>query len=133
MTLTLAAHPYRYVSTAAAGTGRLSGFLGVLPPCTNPVTSSVSASITLGQITLSQTTIPCGTVTFTVTNTDMANVHDLNFALPTLPRGVAFGPHLRPGQSATMVVNFPYKGTVYYFCSQTEHDENGESGDLTVH
>lgn len=129
---TLEARPYRYVSVGNDRSVRLTGFVGVLPACTRPTETTVTADITINQITLSQTTVPCGTVTFTVSNSDVSDTHDLNFALPTVQGGQRFGSRLKPGQSAKMVVNLPYKGKIYYFCNEPEHAENGESGFLTV-
>jgi hypothetical protein len=126
------ARPYRYVSASTAATPRFTGLLGVLPPCTSPQTTTVTVSITLNQISLSQAAVPCGTVTFAVTNTDTQDIHDLNFAFATLASGNVLGPRLQPGQSASMVVRFPYKGKVYYFCQEPEHAENGEAGFLIV-
>ena len=47
LTAGLAARPYRYVSVGKPPAARLTGLLGVLPPCTTPSTSKVSATITL--------------------------------------------------------------------------------------
>lgn len=132
LTGTFAARPYRYVSVGNPPASRLTGLLGVLPACANPQTSTVTASITTNQITLSQTSVPCGTVTFTVSNTDTQDSHDLSFAIATLPTGTTLGRRVPPGGSTTVAVSFPYRGQVYYFCNQPEHAENGESGYLTV-
>jgi hypothetical protein len=132
LTAALAARPYRYVSVGRPPAARLSGLLGVLPPCTRPAKTSVTATITLNQISLSRTAVPCGTVSFAITNSDTQDYHDLNFALSTLVGGNVLGRRLAPGQSTTMVVKFPYKGRVYYFCQEPEHAENGEAGFLTV-
>jgi hypothetical protein len=127
-----AGHPYRYVSVGERGTDRLTGFLGVFPGCPNPTATTVTVDIKFGDISLSQTTVPCGTVTFEVTNTDVSLIHDLNFAQPTKASGDLHGPRLRPGQSTKIVVNLLYKGQVFYFCREYEHDENGETGLLIV-
>jgi hypothetical protein len=93
----------------------------------------VKVTITLGQISLSDTTVRCGTVRFLITNGQQAaESHDFNLAIATLASGNASGPRLRPGKSARMTVNLPYRGKVYYFCNEPEHAENGESGFLTV-
>jgi hypothetical protein len=127
-----AAHPYHYFSVGGRGAARLTGFLGVLPACSSPTATTVTVDIKLNQMSLSRTAVPCGTVTFEVTNTDIGFYHDFNLALVTRASGSVLGPRLRAGQSTTMVVNLPYKGQVYYYCREPEHDEMGESGFLTV-
>ena len=127
-----AARPYRYVSAGGRRAARLTGFLGVLHACTNPTATTVTVDITFGQMSFSQAAVPCGTVTFDVTNTDVGYIHDLNFTLPTRASEEILGPRLKAGQSTKMVVNLPYKGQVYYSCREPEHGEMGESGYLTV-
>jgi len=129
--VTFVAHPYRYASVGGRPAARLTGFVGVFPACSSPTATTITAKVTFGQISLSRTTVPCGLVTFEVTNTG-TEVHDLNFTLPTKASSDILGPRLKAGQSTTMVVNLPYKGPVYYFCREPEHAEMGESGYLTV-
>jgi hypothetical protein len=129
----LAKRPYRYVSRGAGQAAPLTGFVGVLAPCTHPTASTVKVTMTLGQLSLSHTTVLCGSVRFLVTNRQAAgDNHQFSLAISTLASGGVFAPRLRPGQSATITVNLPYKGNVYYFCQEPEHAENGESGLLTV-
>ena len=75
---------------------------------------------------LSQTTVPSGTVVFTITNTGVLP-HDFSF-------GSAGGgtPMLEPGQSATLTVKFPKPGKYTYICTVEGHQEAGMLGSLTV-
>ena len=117
----LAKRPYRYVSRGAGQAAPLTGFVGVLAPCTHPTASTVNVTMTLGQISLSHTTLPCGSVTFLVTNGQTAgDNHQFSLAISTLVSGGVFAPRLRPGQTARMTVNLSYKGKVYYFCQEPE-------------
>ncbi len=127
-----APRPHKYLSVGQGKAAPLTGLLGVFPACTNPTVTTVEVSVALTKMTLSQTSVPCGTVTFVVTNTDTVTVHNFSIALPTLVSGELQGPKIRPGQATTLVINLPYKGQVYYFCNQPEHGEMGESGLLTV-
>jgi hypothetical protein len=105
--------PSRYVSVAF-GHAPLSEVLGALPACTNARASTVDVQIADGTITLSRPAVPCGTVTFVVTNNATQHVHNFHIFLATDLNGGDFGPNLRPGETANMKVVFPYKGKVYY-------------------
>ncbi len=119
---------YPYGSGRHASAGELS----VFRPCPDPASSTISAEMTTGTITLSQTTVPCGTVTFVVTNTDEeTGVHQFALELGLLRSVPArnariIGPDVTPGQTARLTVTFNAKGKVYYFCNVSEHDEEGE-------
>ena len=120
---------YPYGWGRRAGAGELS----VFRPCTDPASSTISAVMTTGTITLSQTSVPCGTVTFVVTNTDKGapGVHQFAVDLGLLRSVPArktriIGPYVTPGQTARLTVTFNAKGKVYYFCNVSEHDEQGE-------
>ena len=110
-----------------------AGELSVFRPCTDPASSTISVAMTTGKITLSRTSVPCGTVTFVVTNTDRGEpgVHqfavDLGLlrSVPARNAGI-IGPYVTPGQTARLTVMFKAKGKVYYFCNVSEHDEQGE-------
>jgi uncharacterized cupredoxin-like copper-binding protein len=85
----------------------------VIEPCVNPVASSVT--VALGQdhggLTQSQSSAPCGTVTFVVTNVGEL-VDDLHvFADAPAEKGST--PELNPGQSARLTINFTAKGTAF--------------------
>jgi hypothetical protein len=131
---------YRYRS------GSLSGWLTVIAPCVNPTQSTVTvdfaaptttppgAQTPFASMTFSQTTIPCGNVTFVVKNDTASDFHDLNLDLSLQggPSRVISGQRVAPGQSTTMTVDFGLKGNVYYYCREPEHSEGGESGYLVI-
>jgi hypothetical protein len=58
-----------------------------------------------GRLTLSPTTVPCGTVTFDVTDVDTTSAR-LLVSTDTLP-GWSITPLLNPGGTATLTVQFP--------------------------
>jgi hypothetical protein len=64
-----------------------------------------------GGLTVSQSVIPCGTVTFQVTNSGRLN--DSLQAFSELPPVQGATPELRPGQTASLTLRFPAKGLVY--------------------
>ena len=81
---------------------------------------------------LSQTTVPCGTVTFAVTNVGTI-VHSFDLFQQNPSRMLVLGPQIQPGQSVSLVVRFTQKGAVEYVCGEGEHSEEyGEIGYLTV-
>lgn len=121
------AHPYLSI-----GRARLSGSLGAVPACTDPTASTVEVRMTRGTITLSKQAVPCGPVTFVVTNTDSSSAHRLGVALVTSVHRQVVGPKLLPGQTRSTTVNFRSKGSIYYWCGEIEHDEAGEAGFLRV-
>lgn len=128
---TFAPRPYRYVSVGR--TGRFSGFVGVLRGCATPSASSVTATFKSDyRLELSRTSLPCGTVTFHIVNSDVGIVHSFNVILVTLVNSELRGPTLQAGQSKTLVVKLPYDGQVYYYDAENENAEYGDSGYLTV-
>jgi uncharacterized cupredoxin-like copper-binding protein len=126
---------YLLLSYGAHHAAGLSSVLIVVDACTHPAATSVAVTMREGPIELSRTSVPCGTVTFTVTNTGTI-VHGFvitgpNDASHFAPGGQ--GPRLAPGQTAQIVVTFATKGRAFYRCSEPEHDETyGESGFLSV-
>lgn len=124
-------YPYVSVGRRAA---RLSGMLRIVEPCTNPVASTVSVQVLEGPAKLSLTSVPCGTVTFVVTNVGRV-AHSFWIANPDVSTTAAGGqgPTVRPGQTTTMTVQFTTKGTAVHYCNESEHDElYDESGNLSV-
>jgi hypothetical protein len=115
---------------------RLSGLVGVLVACTKPTTSTVDVQIISGKITLSHATVPCGTVTFVVTNKEdpaTQKIHEFDVDVPTDVKGGASSPRLLPGQTAKVRISFPFKSDqVYYACRQGRDFEMGEEGFLVV-
>ncbi len=106
--------PYTVVETGPKNTPRITGVVRVFEPCTRPSATTVGVNVDHGRtgITLSRATIPCGTVTFVVTNIGTA-VDSLQFFADYPQKGGAT-PELQPGQSARVTVQFPEKGIAYY-------------------
>ena len=130
----VARRPYSYLS-AGPGQARLTGVLGVFRPCANPTTSTVQVQVTTGVIRLSQSTVPCGTVTFVVTNKQVhgswSAVHDFEVFVPTAARDGLSG-LLHPGESAKVTIDIPFKGKVYYDDGVGLNNEIGGEGWLVV-
>lgn len=100
--------------------------------CSNPVATTVTVAITDGKFTFSQTTIPCGTVTFVLTNNGSL-VHSLQ--LSSAAGGVtnSFGQQILPGQTVNTTVDMRARGPYPWVCGEREDNEiQGESGTLTV-
>lgn len=91
-----------------------------------PQTTNVTVSATEMSFALSTTTVPHGTVVFTVKNSGALN-HDFSF-------GSAGGgtPMLKPGESATITVQFPKPGKYTFICTVEGHQEAGMIGALNV-
>jgi hypothetical protein len=130
-----------YYTARAVGARRappLSSLIDVFEPCATPTATSISVRMAQDQggITLSQTTIPCGTVTFVVTN---AGTHiDSLQIFGEQPGETGSTPELQPGQTATIDVRFTSKGTGYYQSGTYPPAEPefagdyGEGGQFTV-
>jgi uncharacterized cupredoxin-like copper-binding protein len=100
----------------------------VAPPastCANPTASTVNVSLFEYGITLSQSSVPCGTVTFMVTNTGAIS-HSFDVV------GVAAGPVLAPAGTTTVTANFTKAGSFHYQCDVGNHAAMGMAGTLTV-
>jgi uncharacterized cupredoxin-like copper-binding protein len=95
--------------------------------CTNPVATTVQVEEWDYGFTLSQTTIPCGAVTFVQRNTGGV-LHNFNV------QGVANGQGalIDPGQATTMTVTFTNKGKFQFVCDVPHHIELGMVGPLTI-
>jgi uncharacterized cupredoxin-like copper-binding protein len=94
--------------------------------CSSPTATTVQVEEFDFGFNLSQTTVPCGSVTFVQKNTG-ATAH--NFHLQGVANAV--GALIDPGKSTTMTVNLtPAKIT--YICDVSHHDELGMIGQLTV-
>ena len=96
---------------------------GTVTPCLHPVSTSVTVLMTDGNFTFSQTTIPCGTVTFALTNAGNLE-HSLSL-------GGGAKPGLAAGQTGSMVVNLT-PGDLAWTCGTFGHDDLGEEGTLVV-
>jgi hypothetical protein len=123
---------YVYYSVAPWRPRIVRGAFSVVEPCINPTESTITVRLAEMPIALSQTSVPCGTVTFAITNVGTV-VHGFTVIQQNPPRTLAAAPQLQPGQTTDLVVRFAQKGQVGYFCPQTEHTEiYGELGTLTV-
>jgi uncharacterized cupredoxin-like copper-binding protein len=97
--------------------------------CTSPTSTTVTVSMVDFSFTLSQNTVPCGTVTFDVTNNGQTS-HDFVFqGLTTSPSGTALQ---SPGQSTTLTIDFTQTGAYTYICDVPGHERLGMVGTLTV-
>jgi hypothetical protein len=107
----------------------LSSGLTVTVPCSHAVDSTVTVQMQEAPIRLSAATVPCGTVTYDITNVGTV-AHAFEILQPGTPGTVAgVGPLLEPGHVATLRVEFKLTGRAAYFCSVPEHDdEYGETG-----
>jgi nitrite reductase (NO-forming) len=128
---------YAYACTvpghAAAGMKGVFG-VGVQPPPTTSTTTTTGGPATTVDVaefefgfTLSQTTVPAGTLTFVMRNTGTI-AH--NFDLRGVPLGA--GPILDAGQTASMTVTVAQKGTYKYVCDVPGHADAGMAGGLVV-
>ena len=125
---------YTYSSVGRGRSGRITGLLNVLAPCTTPTRTTLDVQMAQdhGGITVSQSTIPCGTVTFVVTNT--GTLVDSLKVFADLAQGQGLTPELRPGQTARLTVRFTVKGLAYYESGNYppgepelgEYDEGGQ-------
>jgi uncharacterized cupredoxin-like copper-binding protein len=79
---------------------------------------------------LSQSTVPCGTITFVMTNTGTVP-HDFIFYGVT-PAASGAGPVLDPGTSKSMTVTVTHAGSYDYICDLPHHSDLGMVGKLTV-
>ena len=95
--------------SAAAGRSRFRGELQVFRPCPDPVRSTVMVRLAQGNggLSISQTMIPCGQVSFVVSDT--GTLQDSLQVFSEGPGPHATTPELTPGQTATVTVAFPYE------------------------
>jgi hypothetical protein len=91
----------------------LTGQLAIFAACTSPTATTVTVQLAQGQggLTVSQSVIPCGTVTFQVTDT--GRLTDSLEAFSSVPPVQGGTPELQPGQTAKLTVRFPAKGLIY--------------------
>jgi uncharacterized cupredoxin-like copper-binding protein len=106
--------------TAVAG----FSFAGVLSPKATRDVTNVTVHAGEYYFTLSQTTVPAGTVNFTIIN-DGDVTHDFQI-------GGKITPTLSKGGTATLSVNFDKAGQYPYLCTIGEHAIYGMQGYLTV-
>jgi len=101
------------------------------PPATPPAPTGQQTTVRVDEFefgfTLSQTTIPAGTVTFAMTN---SGTLPHNFHVQGVAGAV--GPILDQGRSATMTVNLTRTGTYTFICDVPGHADAGMKGSLTI-
>jgi len=126
-----------YSSVSRGRSHRIAGLLNVLEPCTTPATTTVGVQMAQdrGGITLARSTIPCGTVTFVVTNT--GTLVDSLKVFADLAQGQGLTPQLMPGQTASLTVRFTVKGIAYYESGiytpgEPELGDYNEGGQLAI-
>jgi hypothetical protein len=122
--------PRTFASTTRSRPSRLTGVLDVFEPCTNPVATTVTVKMAqdMGGITVSQATIPCGTVTFVVTNA--GTVTDSLQIFTEVPALAESTPELQAGRTATLTIRFVEKGVVFYQSGDFPPAEPEYSGDV---
>jgi hypothetical protein len=89
---------------------RLTAAIHLFEPCSDPSATTVDVQIdhAAGGLTLSPTTVPCGTVTFDVTDVDTTNVR--LFVSTNAPPLSGLTTQLNPGGTTTLTVDFPTTG-----------------------
>ncbi|MGH2850809.1 MAG: hypothetical protein ACRDLP_09355 [Solirubrobacteraceae bacterium] len=143
LTVTVSGSGERQFSSVVAagsrhGTGvsrPLTAALHLFAPCRDPSTTTVDVQIdkSAGGLTLSPTTVPCGAVTFDVTDVDTPYAA-LLVSSDAPPRS-GMTPQLNPGGTATLTVQFP--ATALAHCSAVQVGGDGivavvGDGSLTV-
>jgi hypothetical protein len=88
-----------------------------------------------GAITVSQSTVPCGSVTFLITNTGPM-VDDLH-VVAELPLEKGASPELNPGQTASLTIRFTAKGIAHLESGdfppvELEYGGDGEQTQLVI-
>jgi hypothetical protein len=122
-------------SHITGGSRRLTAALHLFEPCSDPSATTVGVQIdeSAGGLTLSPAAVPCGAVTFEVTDVDTPNARLLVSAgAPPLSGLTA---QLNPGGTATLTINFPAAALAQ--CSAVEVGGDGVvavvgDGSLTV-
>jgi hypothetical protein len=107
--------PLTIVSRSGGRPTRRTAVLIVYAPCTRPHETTVQVRLDHDRsgITLSRTSIPCGSVVFVVTNAGTM-VDSFQVSFDGYPRAAASTPELQPGQRARVAVVFHATGTAYY-------------------
>jgi plastocyanin len=100
--------------------------------CSQPVATTVTVTIVPPKFNFSRTAIPCGTVTFVVTNTGQLT-HSLQITAPEGAPMIPTNPPIQPGQTQTFTVNMTAKGIYPWQCGEREdNSDDGEYGNLAV-
>ena len=128
------------VGTYLWKSGKQTGAFGIEKPvtvvvknpanCPNPRATTVTVAIVDNAFRLSQTTVPCGIVTFKITNEGNDEGEDEPDSFNLSVRG-GNGPTLTRGQSGTLVLGLP-PGRYSYTSGNYENNYAGEYGTLVV-
>jgi hypothetical protein len=119
----------QFFSVTAAGSRRVTGgsrrlmaALHLFEPCSDASATTVDVQIdqSAGGLTLSSATIPCGSVTFDVTDVDTSNARLLVSA--EVPPGSGLTTQLNPGGTATLTIDFPAATVVHFSAIQVGGD-----------
>jgi hypothetical protein len=100
--------------------------------CVQPTATTVTVTIVPPKFNFSQTTLPCGTVTFVVTNTGQLT-HSLQITAPVGAPTIPANPPIQPGQTQTFTATMTAKGIYAWQCGEREdYSDDGEFGNLAV-
>lgn len=138
LTVMLGTGFHEYTSVGRDRRGRIAGLVHALAPCTEPVATTVKVEMTQspGSIAFSRTTIPCGTVTFVITNA--GTLVDKLRVYADYRGEIGASPQIAPGQTATLVIRFLAKGIASYVSDDFPPPEledgsmSGEQGQLAI-
>jgi plastocyanin len=119
-----AARPAPATTTTAPGPASAFGPSGT--PCASPQASTVDVTAFEFGFTISQSSVPCGTVTWVITDTGNLQ-HNFNvFGLFS-----SRGGFISPGETISATQNF-LPGTYQYYCDFTGHIAFGMVGTIVV-
>jgi plastocyanin len=119
-------------TTTSPGKTSTSTTPGAGSACAQPVATTVTVTIVPPKFNFSRTTIPCGTVTFVVTNTGQLT-HSLEITAPAGAATIPTNPAIQPGQTQTFTVTMTAKGIYPWQCGEREdNSDEGEYGNLLV-
>jgi uncharacterized cupredoxin-like copper-binding protein len=120
------AKPHFTFATGPTATGAATGATPGAT-CANPQSTTITVKEFEMAFTLSQNSVPCGSITFVQTNTGTVN-HNFSIAGGT-PAAAGVGAFINPGQTTTNTVTLT-PGTYAYKCDIPEH--GGMNGTLLV-
>ena len=114
---------------------RLTAALHLFEPCSDPSVTTVDVQIdqSAGGVTLSPTTVPCGTVTFDVTDVDAPDA--LLVVSAYAPPVWGLSTQLNPGGTSTLTIYFPATALAHCTAIQIVDEGNVDSigeGSLAV-
>jgi len=102
-------------------------------PCANPVSTTVTVQIVDFGFILSQTTIPCGTVTYNIQNTGQAaHTFDVQATTPSGIKAFQGARTLLGGETDTEVIQYTRSGTFLYQCDIHGQDFPTMDGQIAV-